>query len=225
MNGPPDSSDGRRDVDAVPRPHATDPRMHAAWREWLMALASDAEAALATADVYQSLSDDGRNAWLDALVEDAPTLTVPPVALYAPLISVEMDLERRARMIDALSADDPWQAPRAVYAVCGSDREGARLVALVRNLYLDFVEVLLCRHARDRGFSWVRHDPFIHDRDAPHAGSVVDGVALEPVPIKPAVEELAHAILAHRRTGEELPAALASFADVFDAPADSERCG
>src|SRR5687767_15133516 len=66
---------------APPRPAVAgarvDPRILAAWHEWLTALASDAEAALAAAQVYAELGPEARDAWLDALAEDAPKLDVP----------------------------------------------------------------------------------------------------------------------------------------------------
>src|SRR5579872_3215573 len=65
-----------------------DPRVHSAWRTWLSALAADAEAAMAAALAYESLPTEARDAWLDALEGDAPTLDVPAVALYAPLLAV-----------------------------------------------------------------------------------------------------------------------------------------
>ncbi len=51
-----------------------DPRILAAWREWLAALATDAEAAIAAAHVYGELGPEAREAWLDVLAEDAPKL-------------------------------------------------------------------------------------------------------------------------------------------------------
>src|SRR5687767_7915283 len=92
-----------RDVSSVrlaasERVSSLDPRTHAAWRTWLAALAKDAEAATAAALAYQSLPGDGRDAWLDALDSDAPDVGVPKVALYAPLLSVEQDETRRARI-------------------------------------------------------------------------------------------------------------------------------
>ncbi|MCL2450149.1 MAG: hypothetical protein FWD17_14475 [Polyangiaceae bacterium] len=43
----------------------------------------------------------------------------------------------------------------------------------------------------------------------------VDGIAVEPTPLRVVIEELAHAILADRRDGRDAPAALASFAHLF----------
>ena len=39
-----------------------DPRFHAAWHEWLRALATDADAALAAAHVYRDLDTAARDA-------------------------------------------------------------------------------------------------------------------------------------------------------------------
>src|SRR5690242_15941341 len=75
-----------------------DPRVMAAWRSWLAALASDAEAAIAAAMAYSSLGEEARDAWLDALESDAHVVGVPKIALYAPLLAVETDAPRRERM-------------------------------------------------------------------------------------------------------------------------------
>jgi len=195
-----------------------EPRFLAAWREWLGALANDADAALAAADVYAGLAPEARDAWLDALAEDAPGLSVPLVALYAPLLAVEADPERRARMETEIALGDAsaWRG-RPIRALSGIAPGGVRVVALVQPVYLRFVRVLWCRYLPDDGFFWARHDSLLSEGDAPRSGAVVEGVSLETTPLTPVVEELAHAILAHRRRGAELPASLREFADLFDA--------
>jgi hypothetical protein len=84
------------------------------------------------------------------------------------------------------------------------------------------VEVLWCRYFVDEGFVWVRHDALLADRDAPTEGHTHDGVYLEATPIPPVIEELAHAVLAQRRRGRELPASLHQFAHLFDARPDDD---
>ncbi len=184
----------------LPLREATDPRILAAWEQWLRALATDAEAALAASNLYDSLSPEARERWLDALAEDAPRLGIPLVAVYAPLLAVEAEPSRRARMQEALdrsmaqTPEPPSAGPTlARRAVRGIDRDGSRLVALVEPLYLGFVAVLVCR---------------------------LDGVVVEATPLKPVVEELAHAVLAQSRRGEPSPEALRTFADVFSAELD-----
>ena len=49
-----------------------------------------------------------------------------------------------------------------------------------------------------------------------------DGVTVEATPLTPVIEELAHAVLAQRRHGRELPPALHLFAHLFDANVDDE---
>src|SRR3954471_18458270 len=97
-----DSSDPEISIDtadgSLDRTSHIDPRILAAWREWLGALATDAEAAIAAAHVYGELAPEARDAWLDALREDAPKLDVPKVAIYAPLLAVEVDPARRTRI-------------------------------------------------------------------------------------------------------------------------------
>ena len=211
----PDSTD--RGVPVVSEGLA-DPRLLAAWKEWLRVLAIDADAAIAAAHVYRDLDPPARDAWLDALGEDSPAIAVPAVAIYAPLLAVELDAGRRARMEIAIGADVGARPdPRRARALRGIANDGARVVALVSPLYLCFVEVLWCRYFADEGFTWVRHDALITDDDAPADGSVYDGVALEVTPITPVIEELAHVVLAQRRHGRELPAPLAEFAHIFDA--------
>lgn len=193
-----------------------DPRMMAAWHEWLRALATDADAALAAAQVYRDLPEQARDAWLDALTEDSPALAVPAVAIYAPLLAVESDPDRRARMEHAIGSD-VGPDPRRARALRGIARDGARVIALVSPLYLRFVEVLWCRYLVDEGFVWVRHDSLISEGDSPADGSRFEDVVLEATPITPVIEELAHAVLAQRRRGRELPAPLQLFAHLFDA--------
>ncbi len=197
--------------------HDIDPRVRSAWRSWLSALASDAEAAMAAALAYESLPDDGRNAWLDALESDAPTLSVPKIALYAPLLAVEAVVERRARIEEALVDDAAATAQQPeTRALCGLASDGSHLCVIIAPLYLDFVEVLVCRYTPTGGFVAVRHDPMRHAADVPlgdHAD--VEGVSVEVTPLRVVVEELAHAILADRRAKREAPAALTSFAHLF----------
>jgi len=78
----------------------------AAWCEWLDALATDAEAALAAAMAYKALDANARDLWLSALEHDAERVTVPRVALYAPLLAVEAEPSRRARITAAIGSLD-----------------------------------------------------------------------------------------------------------------------
>ncbi len=190
--------------------------VRAAWRSWLSALATDAEAALAAAFAYESLPDQGRDAWLDALESDAPSLGVPIVALYAPLLAVESDGARRARIeaeigLEGAPAANGAGAARAMRGV-GSD--GTHACILVAPVYLDFVQVISCRYTPSGGFVTVQHDPLRHTGELGDLREV-DGVAVEPTPLRVVVEELAHAILADKREHRTTPAGLASFAHLF----------
>jgi hypothetical protein len=200
----------------------TDERVRAAWRAWLSALASDPEAALAAAMAYEALDDEGRNAWLDALDQDAPQITVPRVAIYAPLLSVETEPGRRSRIQTAVGESGIIARRPVGRALRGVAADGDRIVAVVLPLYLDFVHVVACRIRPHGGFVWVKRDPIVHDRDAPRTRSELEGIVLEQTPLKPVVEELAHAILAHRRSGRELPEALHVFVDLFHPGIDDE---
>jgi len=205
---------------------AIEPRMLAAWREWLTALASDADAALAAADLYAGLRPEARDAWLDALAEDGPTLNIPLLALYAPLLGVEADENRRTRMEMAIALGrtgdaEPMTVLPMTRALSGMAQSGARVAALIQPVYLQFVRVLWCRFVPDEGISWARHDSLLSDDHTPKPGDVMDGVTLERTPWAAIVEELAHAVLAHRRRKLELPASLREFADLFDADVEA----
>jgi hypothetical protein len=198
-------------------PEHIDPRVRSAWRTWLSALATDAEAAMAAALAYESLPDEGRDAWLDALESDAPTLNVPKIALYAPLLAVEAAVGRRERIEHALADFDEaaGEAPET-RALRGVTADGKHVCVIVSPLYLDFVQVLVCRYTPHGGFSAVRHDPLRHAAEVPQGPTTeVDGVLVESTPLRVVVEELAHAILADRRAKRDAPAALTSFAHLF----------
>jgi hypothetical protein len=203
-------SDGERDPKAPP----DDARFARAWRAWLGALAHDPEAAWAAALTYRSLPVDGRDAWIDALEIDAPDVGAPAIALYAPLLGVEDDPGRRARIEAALLQHGAPLPQNVLRALVGEHRQ-RRLVVIINPLYLDFVEVLTCVMEGDAGFHDVRHDQILRSAEAPKAGDVVDDVELETRPMEVAIEELAHAVVAHRRRGAELPAPLVRFADLF----------
>jgi hypothetical protein len=190
--------------------------VQSSWRSWLSALATDAEAAMAAALAYESLPADARDAWLDALDADAPSVEVPRVALFAPLLAVESEPGRRAR-IEARIASDPHARPAGygeAQALRGVAADGTHACVLVAALYLDFVQVLECRYTPSGGFVTVRHDPLRHSGDlTPFCD--VDGVVVEPTPLRIVIEELAHAVLADRRRQQATPPALASFAHLF----------
>jgi hypothetical protein len=193
-----------------------DPRVHSAWRSWLSALATDAEAAMAAALAYESLPAAARDAWLDAIDADAPTLEVPRVALYAPLLAVESEPSRRRR-IEARIAADPHARPAGygqAQALRGVGPDGTHACVIVAALYLDFVQVIACRYTPSGGFVTVRHDPLRHAGELTPVCEV-DGVTVEPTPLRVVIEELAHAILADKRKQRTTPPALASFAHLF----------
>jgi hypothetical protein len=204
-----------------------DPRMRSAWRSWLSALATDAEAAMAAALAYESLPPTARDAWLDALDADAADLAVPFVALYAPLLAVETDAGRRQRIEAALDARgvkvDPPGRVRAFHGIAPS---GDHVCAVVSPLYLDFVELLVCRYSPDGGVVSARRDPVRHVHEVLAAGlrdatggetcrCVVDDVTALEVPLGHVIEGLAHAVVADQRHGRSAPPALTSYAHLF----------
>ncbi|MCC6521205.1 MAG: hypothetical protein IT373_00955 [Polyangiaceae bacterium] len=191
-------------------------RMLGAWRQWLSSLATDADAVTAAAHLYAELPGDARDAWLDALAEDAPKLDVPGVAIYGPLLAVENNPLRRQRIRRAAGTGiAPMSEVRR--ALMGAAPGGARIAALVIALYLDFVQVVVCRFVRSVGFEWVRQSPITSFEDAPVAGDHIDGVELFATSAEAVIDELSHAVLAHRRSGRELPQTLRDCAELFSA--------
>jgi hypothetical protein len=187
-----------------------------AWCEWLGALATDAEAALAAAIAYRELDAQGRTSWLNALEQDSLRLKVPRIAVYAPLLAVESDPERRERITFAMGPAELEATPRtAIQALSARRADGLRIAIIVVPLYLDFVQVLACAYRPEGGFSWVRHDPIVEMKRAPVPGHKLEGVELERTPLKALIDELSHAVLSQRRNGRELPEALRVFADLF----------
>jgi hypothetical protein len=198
-------------IAASDRVSSIDPRAHAAWRTWLAALAHDADAATAAALAYESLGGDGRDAWLDALDADGPQVGVPKVALYAPLLGVEQDGARRARIAKNVEgAAKRSTPPRAIAGASGDER----VCLLVSPLYLDFVELLYCRYHPDQGIREARHEWLAH-KDLVAAFSKDIGIAMGEVPLPQVVEDLAHAVVADRRAGRPSPPALERYIDLF----------
>jgi hypothetical protein len=195
-----------------------DRRVMNAWCAWLGALATDAEAALAAALAYKQLEGPARESWLSAVEHDADRLDVPRVALFAPLLAVEAEPERRARILRAMGPADEAATPRlGASGLFGRGRDGLRVATVTTPLYLDFVQVLACAYRPGQGFEWVRHDPIVNRDAAPAPGLQLDGVELEAMPLKHLVDDLAHAVVAHVRSKRPLPEGLSCFADIFDA--------
>ena len=212
---PPPAPISARDVESLGRDiDALDPRIRAAWKTWLSALATDAQAAIAAAYAYESLPDDGRDAWLDALEADAPLLDVSPVALYAPLLAVERGEARRQRIEDAIGGAEHTQTQNIV-SLRGVSDSGKHVCVIVTSAYLEFVQVLACHYTPSGGFQYAKHDPLCHEQDAPRPGSVIENATLETTPLRVVVEELAHAVLADRRLSRGTPEALVAFAHLF----------
>ena len=194
------------------------PRTRAAWRAWLEALAVDAEAAIAAALTYESLDAEARALYLDAVDEEADAVAVPRVALYAPLLGVETDKARRAR-IEAAIGEELFVPREKKRAFGASLPNGERLTVLLLPLYLGFVELLACRHS-DEGVVSVVHEPLRAARDLTITPEW-QGIALAEAELADAIEELAHAVVATQRHDRTPPEALARFADLFSLSAAS----
>jgi hypothetical protein len=192
------------------------PRSVSAWRAWLGALASDAEAAQAAALAYEQLDASGRDAWIDTLAQDAVEVGVPRIAVYAPLLAVEADGTRRERIQSALGPDESGAAPsQTTRGLVGFGQGDLKVAVLISPLYMDFVQVMACGYRLGEAFDWVRHDPIVSTRSTVRAGDRVDGVVVEASPLKGVIDELALTIVAHNRTRKQLPPTLRAFAHVF----------
>lgn len=195
-----------------------DPRAHAAWRTWLAVLAKDADAATAAALAYQALPSDGRDAWLDALDVDAPQIRVPKIALYAPLLGVEQDETRRERIVKHVEgAARKSTPPRALVG----QRDQEKVCVIVSPLYLDFVELLVCRYDPREGIRDARHEWLAHTDEVAACARELE-VKFEEASLREIVEDLAHAVVADRRAGRKSPEALERYIDLFvpDLPSD-----
>ncbi len=207
-------------ADATPLPSVpavgADPRLVDAWCAFLGRLATDAEAALAAAMAYRELAGPAREDWILALAHDIDKVSVPPIAVYAPLLAVETEPRRRQRILSALGPVHADATPTtAAFALASRPGGESRIAVIVAPLYLDFVQVLACGYRHAEGFDWVKHDPIVELRRAPHAGELVGGVEVEATPLGAVVDDLAITVVAHARTGGTLPEALSVFADLF----------
>ena len=209
---------------ATGRPRASDAqtpasdRVEPAWRAWLEALASDAEAALGAALAYESLDGDARLAVLAVLEHDAQRLGVPRVAVFAPLLSVERDEARRERIRQAMGDDVAPESHVLARALIGETSNGDRIVLAETHVYLDFVCLTTCRVVPDTCVRWVRSEPLVHTKDAPRSGYQVDDTPLEFVPWSSAIDVIARAVVAQRRRDTVLPESLRPLLELFDAP-------
>lgn len=197
-------------------PKAPCPRTVRAWQAWLGALASDAEAAQAAALAYEQLDASGRDAWIESLAQDAQELGVPRIAVYAPLLAVELDGNRRQRIQSALGPIELGAAPRQVTrALVGAGPDDLKVAVLISPLYMDFVQVMACGYHVGDVFDWVRHDPIVSTHSTVRPGDQVGGVVVEACPLKGVIDELALTIVAHNRARRPLPPTLRAFAHVF----------
>jgi hypothetical protein len=192
------------------------PRSVRAWRAWLGALANDAEAAQAAALAYEQLDASGRDAWIESLAQDAHGLGVPRIALYAPLLAVELDKARRQRIEYALGPYESGSAPsQTTRALVGTGAHDLKVAVLIAPLYMDFVQVMACGYRVGDAFDWVRHDPIVSTSSTVRAGDKVGDVVVEACPLEWVVDELALTIVAHTRARRPLPPTLRAFAHVF----------
>jgi hypothetical protein len=196
-------SDSQASPDASSAPGASSPvygaeRFGRVWRAWLSTLGHDSDAATAAASLYAELPTDGRDAWLEALAEDAPVLGIDPAVVYGPLLAVETDEARRQRIVrqagETLAKRDerPW-------ALVGRGPAGGCVAAIVRPLYPGFARLLVARFHRAHGVEWIREQSIATQAELPTHGTEVEGCVLAPAALDDVIDELAHSVVAHVR--------------------------
>lgn len=168
---------------------------------------------MSAALVYEGLPVEARAAWLDALDVDVPAMGLPRAAAYAPLFAVEVEPELRARIALAMGPLTEARSPRAFV---GARADGVTMVAIALPIYLDFVELLVANVVPDALVASVAFESMVvAPPDEAGARLVVDGHELRPEPMDDAIELLAHAVVATRRSGAPIPEGMHRFADLF----------
>jgi hypothetical protein len=216
----------------LPKHQFSEPRVGVLWGEWLHALTCEPDAALAAAEIYSRMSEAERDTWLSELERDVSSFSVPAVAVFAPLLAVEVNGARRARLQEMMKAHPASTVPsQQPLRALGGQAWHYHYALLISPVYLDFVQVLACTFVPGERFVHVAHDPIVRRSDAPVAGFCRhaelckfagvggEGLWLDETPVSCVVDELAATIVAHERSGHVLPEALRSFSDWF-----SVRC-
>lgn len=218
---------------SLPKHQFSEPRVGALWGEWLHALTCEPDAALAAAEIYSRMPDADRDRWLNELERDVSSFAVPAVAVFAPLLAVEVNEARRLRIQQLMKANTLAPTTRAepLRALLGQTWS-CRCAVLISPVYLDFVQVLACTFVPGERFITVAHDPIVRRAEAPVAGFCpqaelckiagvgTDRLWLDESPVAAVVDELAATIVAHQRGRHVLPEALRSFSDWFSLRCD-----
>jgi len=207
-------------ADRTPLPElarGTDTRVLDAWCEWLGALATDAEAALAAAIAYRELDAHGRTFLAQRARADSVRLKVPRIAVYAPLLAVESDSRTFAS-----ASRLPWARPKSRPLRASPFRHFLRAAPMVCAsppwsclcIWTSF-RCWPAPFALKPVFLGCVHDPSSELKRAPGPGHHLEGVELERTPLKALIDELSHAVLSQRRNGARATRALRVFADLF----------
>jgi hypothetical protein len=167
--------------------------------------------------MYEALDGAGRNAFLDALEQDAAGVDVPKVAIFAPLLLVERDASRRERIKHAAGDELDREVRLRPIALVGTAPNGERVAMVATPAYLDFMRVTVCRFSVETGITWVRDEPLVNKTDVRAGECLVDQVQLERVPLSVVVDEVARAVVAHRRRAGMLPETLRPLLELFGA--------
>ncbi|MCS6901287.1 MAG: hypothetical protein RMJ98_16560 [Myxococcales bacterium] len=107
---------------------------------------------------------------------------------------------------------------KAPSALRGFVSGGERVVVLLWTSG-DGGHAFLCRYHPTQGFRWVQREDLMGYK-ALSDGRSLDGTPLERTPLKPVLEELAHAVVAHCRAGHQLLPELQLLVDLLS-PGDT----
>jgi len=141
-------------------------RVRAAWHAWLSALANRTpKPPSPQRSPTKPSTKPAERSGSTPSTRTAPLLSVPKVAVYAPLLSVETEPVRRARIERPSAIGGVIPARPAGRALRGIASNGDRIVAVGATPLLICACPRVPHPARGR-LVWARRDPIIHDRDA-----------------------------------------------------------
>jgi hypothetical protein len=80
---------------------------------------------------------------------------------------------------------------------------------------LAFGQVFAWGYRPSEGFSWVRHEPIVLVTTYPKAGDILEGAQLGEVSMRSLLDDLALAVLAHKRSGRAIAEPLRMLVDLF----------
>lgn len=189
--------------------NGSDDVARAAWSRWLRLLSHDEDAALGASLAFADLAAHDRDTWLDALDRELMSADHAAYA-YAPLLAVEEDPSRRARMLARLLRRAPASREPVVH-VAGRVPYRA-IVAL--SVYVPYVAVVGIVFDAQGVHEFVT-EPLCHEEGIAERVASFVGQPSARWAFRDFVDELALSIIAHRRRGSPFPPGLADYSALF----------